>query len=450
MQTDTRQLIINEIYFEITQNCTENCRHCKRGPSQYNQMTSYVIQKALEHVKSINMLTFTGGEPSTHPYQLKSILDECKKNGIQVRDFKLTTNGIQISHEFLSVMIQWYLYVKQHNGGSSTRIRMSTDKYHIELDTDREKLTALSFFDPTAETPNPIYNEGNAQINDLYKETYVHDTKFFKLANDSIASNIVIAKTNDHIYVNRPVIYVSATGEVKLDPNQAYANMSNWVGNLNEQSLYEIIEQLYEITNEDEPHERFKELYESCFDKLNKDHIIDIDDKNRLVVNITDEGSEDKVFIQKITDKTNTKQTLLTFDKIYYTERITAQLLALLIYKIRYKPTEKQDVNKITQKDLDEAIGYIQTSNNANPVIKILTQVLANLDNKTNLATITIRSEKSTKPLTIPAVAINEAISYIKHFNTKNIVITLLETIAKQISNDPDINVANVLYTTRS
>lgn len=449
MQANTRQLIINEMYFEITQNCTENCRHCKRGPSQYNQIMSYVIQNALEHVKSINMLTFTGGEPSTHPYQLKLILDECKKNGIQVRDFKLTTNGIQISHEFLSVMIQWYLYVKQHGGGSSTRIRMSTDKYHIELDTDREKLTALSFFDPTAETPNPIYNEGNARINDLYKETYAHDTKLFKLTNDGIASNIVIAKTNDSIYVNRPVIYISATGEVKLDHNQAYGNMSNWVGNLNEQSLYEIIEQLYEITNEDEPHERFKELYESCLSKLNENHTIEINDENRLIINITDGDNGDKVFIQK-DNKTDTRQTLLAFDKIYYTERITAQLLALLIYKIESKQTEKPKIQKITQQDLDEAIGYIQKSDDTNPVIQMLSQILTNLDNKNYLEMLAVKSNDSASQITIPNKAVTEAIYYIKHFNDKNIIIELLEAIDKQTSNHPDINITNILHTVKS
>jgi hypothetical protein len=125
------------------------CRHCLRGEPEALDISNDTINKALNGVDHIGIITFTGGEPSLATERISYILKEVKKRKITVEDFYIITNGKKPSVKFMHALIEWYAYAQSNE---LSGLVISKDQYHFEEigDVDKaEKLyKALAFYKP--------------------------------------------------------------------------------------------------------------------------------------------------------------------------------------------------------------------------------------------------------------------------------------------------------------
>lgn len=228
-----QQLHIDTLYVEVTRNCNSRCKHCKRGTAQNIDMSDDVIRQTFNNIKSIRMLVFTGGEPTLNVKAIKNILELCKSKGIKVLDFRLTTNGKQITHEFLNVMLEWYLYVRKTGGGSGSGIFISNDTWHGDpSESASTYLESLNFYKGPKETP-PLIREGLSY--DTEQNAYNPHDYMGAFVNGETPEIAIYVDKNDKvsmINVIKPAVYVAANGIVKLGHDDSYNNLTNYVGHL--------------------------------------------------------------------------------------------------------------------------------------------------------------------------------------------------------------------------
>lgn len=98
------------LMIEITRRCNMRCNHCLRGDAEDLDMSQNLVQDLFAGVKSVDVLTFCGGEPTLAVPQMRWALDECRKNGIDVREVYIVTNGLVVSDEFVQACRDWHSY----------------------------------------------------------------------------------------------------------------------------------------------------------------------------------------------------------------------------------------------------------------------------------------------------------------------------------------------------
>lgn len=141
-----KRVHFNFLQIELTRRCQLECAHCIRGNAQNIDMPKEVINRLLEQTKSIDRLTFTGGEPTLNLDGMRYILDCIKHNNIKIGMVEIVTNGILLSDEVIDVLRDYYTLVEKTNSQSKRYIivLVSDDIYHTNCGANVSR--AIDFY----------------------------------------------------------------------------------------------------------------------------------------------------------------------------------------------------------------------------------------------------------------------------------------------------------------
>ncbi len=127
---------ISQLMVEVTRKCNMKCDHCMRGPAQNISMTKEIMINFLSDIKHINLVGFTGGEP-TLPDGIKAIkqfIKICKTFKITVDSFFIITNGKSWRKEIPKTVGSLLNFCEKNN---QSVVEISRDQYHDDIDLER-------------------------------------------------------------------------------------------------------------------------------------------------------------------------------------------------------------------------------------------------------------------------------------------------------------------------
>lgn len=232
----TQGLNIENLCIEVTRRCNMMCEHCLRGNSQNIDITHKIINNALNNVRYIDGITFTGGEPTLHLEAISYTLSVCKTKNIAVDHIYIVTNGTNITDEFIRILIDWYLYCDDDD--ELFGVAVSQDQFHSDIDkTNLRKLKALRFFhedDKKTDFKYGLINEGRAANITSYatRDLDTNPTLYGTLQNDTLK-------------VCDSEVYIAANGDIKIGCDWAYDNNITRIGNVQTDNLYNCLKQHY-------------------------------------------------------------------------------------------------------------------------------------------------------------------------------------------------------------
>jgi len=169
---------IPHLAIEITRRCNIKCSHCLRGESENKDIPLEWIDVLLSQVKSINLLCFTGGEPTLNIPAIQYTIQKIKENCISVDRFYIATNGMNITREFVNYCLTLKSLCEYENKCS---VQISNDYYHSkEGDYNDLLLKELSIYSKReyrdrAKLDNwELHKEGRSTANHpkAYKKIY--------------------------------------------------------------------------------------------------------------------------------------------------------------------------------------------------------------------------------------------------------------------------------------
>lgn len=207
---ENKELYIQTLCLEVTRRCNMACPHCLRGDAQGLDMSVEVIDQVFENVAEIGSIVFTGGEPTLNLEAIRYTLAKCRKQGIPVSSFYLVTNGKEVSVEFLSLMLDWYVYCFMSTGeGDLSAVTLSKDDFHEPIPEANELLLrGLSFFREDkfqVSGNNWVISEGRAKELGLGVRE--------KLPS-KLDVNVEAAENKTRITFEDSEVYISANGDV--------------------------------------------------------------------------------------------------------------------------------------------------------------------------------------------------------------------------------------------
>ena len=135
---------IDHLAIEITRRCNIQCKHCIRGYAQNVDIPLKYIDMILDRTESIGHFCPTGGEPSLNIPAIQYFIDGCIERQITIDKFYISTNGINITQEFIDVCLDLYAISTDKYHCS---VQISNDKYHLERRKyDDNLLSCLPFY----------------------------------------------------------------------------------------------------------------------------------------------------------------------------------------------------------------------------------------------------------------------------------------------------------------
>ena len=207
---------------EVTRKCNMKCKHCMRGPAENMTMTKEIMTYFLADIKHINMIGFTGGEP-TLPSGLKAIkqfIKICKAFKITVDSFFIITNGKVWRDDIPKVTNSLLKFCRKNN---HSIIEISQDQFHDRIPKEREfffqsmrtvfetELKETNFqVTKRAEDIDLIVDQGMATVNQIGTREYSSPT-------------ISPFGRND---VLRGIIYLNCVGKVIYGCDWSYASQN--------------------------------------------------------------------------------------------------------------------------------------------------------------------------------------------------------------------------------
>ena len=216
-----QKISFDTLCFEVTRRCNMACAHCLRGNSQEMDITQKIIDLALQNVKEVNTIVFTGGEPTLNLEAIQYVLKKCKEENIFVSSFYVVTNGKEVSFEFLKTMLDWYVFCIERGGEPEMcGLALSKDDYHEEIPTANEcLLRSLAFFreDKFQRGSNKwVFAEGRGEnLPEVQSKVmdYIPELYMYEYAGD------------DFVQVS-DVVYVSADGRVVAGCDWSFDNQA--------------------------------------------------------------------------------------------------------------------------------------------------------------------------------------------------------------------------------
>lgn len=224
---------IYELVIEITRKCNAFCQHCLRGNAQNKNISNDTIDKMLEGVTYISMVTFSGGEPTLAVDRIRYFLEVCKERDIEIGNCFMYTNGMIASRELVSVLTDLYAYCTDNE---ATSLIISRDVYHqeaIEDVSEADKLyKSLSFYRNQEQSdrhdPQLLINEGRAMGLG---------------GRDAYLSELVVGEDDDgNPETVEGTVFVNVNGDIISSCDMSYESQEkNKMGNVHEQSLCKIL-----------------------------------------------------------------------------------------------------------------------------------------------------------------------------------------------------------------
>ena len=225
---------VNELVIEITRRCNIACQHCLRGEPENKDISNETIDKLLDGIDTIGMITFTGGEPTLAVDRIRYVYDQIVARNIELHGFYIVTNGKIASKELMHVLIDLYALIDYLDEGCAT-FTVSQDQYHEdEVDpSDAIRLYgALRFFDPNhrKDKLKMLINEGRAVDSGLGER-------------DALIDPIVIEEDDEGNPESiEGTVYINALGDVVPSCDMSYQSQAeSKLGNIHDKPLSAII-----------------------------------------------------------------------------------------------------------------------------------------------------------------------------------------------------------------
>jgi sulfatase maturation enzyme AslB (radical SAM superfamily) len=205
-----------------------------RGNAQNKDIDNVTIDKILEGVTKIGVLTFTGGEPSLAVDRIRYIYEQIKKRGIELYGFYVITNGKVASLELVHVLIDLYALI-DYPEDAVTALIISQDQYHedeVNPLAAHNLYKALRFYDPESRKKEltVLINEGRAQEYGMGEREATLETISIEVDDD------------DQLMTVEGVVYVNALGDVIPSCDMSFESQEqNKLGNIYDKPLSEIL-----------------------------------------------------------------------------------------------------------------------------------------------------------------------------------------------------------------
>lgn len=162
---------LNNLMIEVTRRCNMTCIHCLRGDTQEKDIAHEHIAQTLFGVDHIEMITFSGGEPSLNVAAIKYTTDFLIGSNIPLGAFFIATNGMTNQESLIVECLRLYNHAFDRY---TCLLRVSQDAYHGDVDVGIYK--GLRFASASPQRPNVI-NRGRARTNGLvgHNNPYSHE-----------------------------------------------------------------------------------------------------------------------------------------------------------------------------------------------------------------------------------------------------------------------------------
>lgn len=119
-------VIASNLELIICQKCNLACEHCMRGEGSNKVISDKVLDATFQKFNYIDNLALGGGDPSLVPETINKIADAIIKNKTIVKHVNLTTNGAQISDEFIQSLLKLKKVIESKESKNSI--------FHSDLD----------------------------------------------------------------------------------------------------------------------------------------------------------------------------------------------------------------------------------------------------------------------------------------------------------------------------
>lgn len=167
-----KKICIQNLELLITKSCNLNCAHCMRGKQESLSISDEIIEKTLQQVKGIGILTIGGGEPLLEIKKIETIFNYIIENRILIEEYVIITNGTIYSKDLIELfdyMEEYYIDDRIHGS-----IYISGDKYHIselqrlnllkQVLENIEKYKECKYFMGVKDIHGELFREGNALL----------------------------------------------------------------------------------------------------------------------------------------------------------------------------------------------------------------------------------------------------------------------------------------------
>lgn len=155
---------ISTLVIEVTRRCNMSCNHCLRGDAQNLNLKPEYVESLLSQVEGIGSITFSGGEPSLAVGVIEHFLSTAKRFKVDIGNFYIATNGLDITEEFILACVKLYAYCDEKNYCS---VEVSNDIFHQDENSyDTELLDSLKFFSRKWEKEGHDFERGKTLVNE--------------------------------------------------------------------------------------------------------------------------------------------------------------------------------------------------------------------------------------------------------------------------------------------
>ena len=231
-----KEINLSEFVIDVTRRCNMACEHCLRGEAEDMDLNLDFARKALEGIRSIDEIVFTGGEPSLNVPCMEALLRICKESGLRVNSFFLATNGKEVTMNFLECLMHWYAYCISCSGDPyMSAVALSRDMFHEYIPyKNRVLLGMLSFYDEAMKDTDfnkySLIGEGRAaELSDSFRTRSL------------ITEEPQISMEADGTVTVSSMLYLSCNGDIRICCDAAYDNDAYTIGNVGVESLSEIL-----------------------------------------------------------------------------------------------------------------------------------------------------------------------------------------------------------------
>lgn len=95
---------IENLYIEVTRNCTIECEHCLRGNKERKNIDYESLDRIFKDIKEIDTLLLSGGEPLINKKALEDIILLIKKYNVKINRIGIITNGTICSNIIIKLL----------------------------------------------------------------------------------------------------------------------------------------------------------------------------------------------------------------------------------------------------------------------------------------------------------------------------------------------------------
>lgn len=95
---------LDQVYLEMTRNCTLYCEHCLRGEKEIKNITYETLNNIFKDIININCLVLGGGEPLLAVNELEYMINLIKDYNVNINEIRIVTNGTVLSQRIIRIL----------------------------------------------------------------------------------------------------------------------------------------------------------------------------------------------------------------------------------------------------------------------------------------------------------------------------------------------------------